>query len=188
MANVIINDPLLGGAQNPYQQNMPATADQQLAYLNEMQQRLDTCRQYMQHAPVPGTVPPPPATSTQQTQASRTPVWDEIEKLSNDFSDEEFRLISEHPDFVESQNTITTLITREQMRMLRPMVEGTKDGKEALDNHLIILKRLKKQVKAEADKRLELMTYYMTNYPDMPYTEYLKMKRDTTDSKKPSKK
>lgn len=188
MANVIINDPLLGGAQNPYQQNMPTTADQQMAYLNEMQQRLDAYRQYMQHAPVPGTLPPPPSQPAQQPQASRSPVWDEIEKLSNDFSEDEFRIISEHPDFIESQNTITTLITREQMRMLRPMVEGTKDGKEALENHLIILKRLKKQVKAEADKRLELMTDYMTNYPDMPYTEYLKMKRDTTDNKKPSKK
>lgn len=188
MANVIINDPLLGGASNPFQQNMPTAPEQQLAYLNDMQQRLDAYRQLMQHAPAPGTMVQAPAPPAPQPPASRSPVWDEIEKLSNDFSEDEFRIISEHPDFIESQNTITTLITREQMRLLRPMVEGTKDGKEALDNHLVILKRLKKQVKAEADRRLELMTDYMTNYPDMPYTEYLKMKRDTADSKKPSKK
>ena len=189
MANVIINDPLLGGTQNPYQQNMPSSPEQQLAYLSDMQQRLEAYRQMVQHAPMPGTSVAQPTPPAQQQQTSRSPVWDEIERLSNDFSDEEFRLISEHPDFIESQNTITTLITREQMRMLRPIVEGTKDGKEALDNHLIILKRLKKEVKAESNRKIELMNDYMTNYPDMPYTEYLKMKREGTgELKRTSKK
>ena len=61
---------------------------------------------------------------------------------------------------------------------MRPIVEGTKDGKEALESHLNLVKRLKKDAANENNKTMDLFKEYTENYPDMSYSEFLKMKRN----------
>lgn len=71
------------------------------------------------------------------------------------------------------------ILQREQLRMMRPIVEGTKDGKEALETHLSLVKKLRKEAANESDKTMSLFKEYTEHYADKPYAEFLKMKRKT---------
>lgn len=61
------------------------------------------------------------------------------------------------------------------MRMMRPLVEGTRDGKEALEKHLTLLKRLVKSAKDDAERKSAMMSDYMENHADMTFNDYIKM-------------
>lgn len=107
----------------------------------------------------------------------QAPIWAEIESITSELSDREFAIISNSEEFRQSEAAIAVILNREYMRVMRPIVEATQDGKEALQAHLNTIKRLRKQAASEADKSIELFTEYTQNYSDMTYSEFLKMKK-----------
>lgn len=117
-------------------------------------------------------------------QKSQSPVWDEIDKITTELTEREFEIMSSNEEFQQSQQKIMAFLQREQMRMMRPVVEGTKDGKDALDQHLTLVKRLKKSATEESNRNLELFNEYTQKYSDMPYAEFLKMKKGGGEKKK----
>lgn len=173
------NNIFLGGAQDPLLGgNTPSQIDytQRIAKLQQMQKVLEEQRQQQKAQVINGQ------------RQSQSPIWDEIEKMTADFSDREFAIVNQDEEFQQSQNTIMAILQREYMRMMRPVVEGTKDGKEALENHLALIKRLKKSAKKEADRNMELFNEYTQNYSDMTFTEFMKMKNGTNGTNKKTKK
>ena len=64
-----------------------------------------------------------------------------------------------------------------QLAQLRPIIEGSQQGKDALERHLTLVKRLKKSAEDEVNKELEDFKEYTEKYSDMPYADYQKMKR-----------
>lgn len=74
------------------------------------------------------------------------------------------------------------------MRLMRPIVEGTQDGKAALENHLALIRQLKKKATKEADRNMELFNEYTQHYSDMTYSEFLQMKNGAAKEKKSTKK
>lgn len=161
-------DPLLGGSTVT-----PVDYDRQIAELQQMQQRLEAQRQQQRAQAVNG-----------QPQ-SQAPIWDEIEKLTAELSDREFDIVNRDEEFQQSQQTIMAILQREQMRLMRPIVEGTQDGKAALENHLTLIKQLKKKATKEANRNIELFNEYTQHYSDMTYSEFLQMKNGS--NKKPKK-
>jgi hypothetical protein len=152
MNNIFLgSDPLLTSA----------TYDNRLAELQQMQQALEQQKQQLMQRP--------------QESASQSPVWDEIERLTAELTDKEFAFISENEEFVKSQNKIAEALQAEYMRMMRPMVE--RSHKALLDEHLVLLRRLKKDASKEIDKQMELLQEYVTKHPDIPFAEFLKTKR-----------
>ena len=152
MNNIFLgSDPLLA----------PANYDNRLAELQQMQQALEQQKQQLMQRP--------------QENVSQSPVWDEIERLTAELTDKEFAFISENEDFVKSQNKIAEALQAEYMRLMRPMVERTHKG--LLDEHLVLLRRLKKDASKEIDKQMELLQEYVTKHPDIPFAEFLKTKR-----------
>ena len=113
-----------------------------------------------------------------QPAQSKTPVWDEKDKIVGEMSDSEIEFVNSNTDFAKSNQTVMAILQREQLRMMRPLVENTKDGKEALENHLALVKRLKKEAANESDKAMNMFKEYTEKYSDMPYSEFLKMKRN----------
>lgn len=152
-------DPLLGGSNY-------SNIESQMAELQRMQQVLEAQKQSMI------------ATQQQMNQpTNQIPIWNEIEKLTSELSDKEFETISKSKEFIASQNKIAELITAEQMRMIRPLIEHSSEGKAALESHLTLLKQLKKSVAKEAEKNLEIFNEYLATNPDISYKEFLKTKR-----------
>ena len=152
MNNIFLgSDPLLA----------PANYDNRLAELQQMQQALEQQKQQLMQRP--------------QENVSQSPVWDEIERLTAELTDKEFAFISENEEFVKSQNKIAEALQAEYMRMMRPMVERSHKG--LLDEHLVLLRRLKKDASKEIDKQMDLLQEYVTKHPDIPFAEFLKTKR-----------
>ena len=152
MNNIFLgSDPLLTSANY----------DNRLAELQQMQQALEQQKQQLMQRP--------------QENVSQSPVWDEIERLTAELTDKEFAFISENEEFVKSQNKIAAALQAEYMRMMRPMVERSHKG--LLDEHLVLLRRLKKDASKEIDKQMELLQEYVTKHPDIPFAEFLKTKR-----------
>lgn len=152
MNNIFLgSDPLLTSANY----------DNRLAELQQMQQALEQQKQQLMQRP--------------QENQSQSPVWDEIERLTAELTDKEFAFISENEEFVKSQNKIAEALQAEYMRMMRPMVERSHKG--LLDEHLVLLRRLKKDASKEIDKQMELLQEYVTKHPDIPFAEFLKTKR-----------
>lgn len=115
----------------------------------------------------------------QQPQQSQTPVWDEIDSIIQSMTDKEYQIVSTNDEWIESNNRVLALIQSAQLQMLRPIIEQSKEGKDALDNHLTITKRVKKSASMEVDSELNDFQEYKSKYSHMSYDEYQKMKRET---------
>lgn len=162
------NDPTLGGS----------SFDARIAELQQAQQQVE-----MQKRMYEQQISQQP---TQQQQKSQSPVWDEVDSLWDSLTDKEREIIASTEEFQESSNHITMILNEQYMAMMRPVVEQSQAGKDALDNHLTLLKRLRKSAQKEADAELDDFKEYKEKYSDMPYAEYQKMKRE--QSKKGGKK
>ena len=157
MNNIFLgSDPLLSV-------NQTQNYDAQIAELQRMQQMLE---QQKQNISMP---------IQQPQQQSSAPVWDDIEKLTAELSDKEFDYINNNEEFAKSQQAIAEALQAEYMRMMRPIVE--RNHRALLDEHLVLLRRLKKDASKEIDKQMELLQEYVTKHPDIPFAEFLKTKR-----------
>ena len=87
-------------------------------------------------------------------------------------------------EFQESAKVINELVQATQLAQIRPIIEQSQPGKDALERHLTLVKRLKKSAEAEVNKELEDFKEYKEKYSDMPYADYQKMKRTKKGGKK----
>ena len=155
-------DPLLGTSRDFGTQLQ--TIEQMQQELEQKKMAITQARQQMQQ---------------QQQQAppqSRTPIWDESEK--------EFVIVSENDEFRESNEFIAALIQQAQLEMLRPVIEASPQGKDALERHLTLVKRLRKTAAKEVDDELNDFKEYRDKYRHMSYEDYEKMKREQSKTKK----
>lgn len=165
MQNIYVNgnDPLM---RTPNYSN-PSDLDMEMIRLQQAQQQLEQRRQQLQQVQLQPT-----------TQVSQTPVWDEIDHITSELSEREFSILNENEEFQQSQNLVMSILQQEYMKIMRPLVERSPEGKKALDNHLSILKKVKKTLADDANKSLLLFQEYTEKYADMPYAEFLKMKKE----------
>lgn len=151
-------DPLLGG--NSYSMQMQELGKMQQEYVN----RLQALQQLGEQVQQP------------QSQKSQSPTWDEIDRVTGAMSEKEFEIMAENAEFQESQRQIDAITQVVLMKALRPMVEQTKEGKDALDYHLTLVNRLKKAATKEADAEMADWKEYREKYSHMTYDDYLKQK------------
>lgn len=166
--NVFIGggDPLLGSSSNSINADMEA-------YERRLQEILSQVQAQKQMALNPQS----------QAQRSQSPLWDEIDNIVNDMTDMEIDVLNNDPEYQKAQNTLMGILNREYMRIMRPIVEGVKDGKETLENLMSITKRVKKSASEEANKNIALFNEYTSKYADMPYAEFLKLKNSGNKKK-----
>ena len=145
------SDPILGG-----QQSTP-TIDSQMA---EWAQKFAELQKQKN-------------TFTMQPQQSKTPIWDEIDKIMDGLTNSQKSFLNQNKDFVESYQDVANILQREELKLIRPLVESTKDGKEALERHLALIRKLKKNALQEEDKNMALWKDYIANHSDKTWQEYL---------------
>ena len=115
--------------------------------------------------------------SNGRNNGSRTPIWDEVDKFMQELSDSEYEAVSNSEEFKSSLSRVMGIVQREEMKIILPYVENCKDGKEAIEEHLSIIKLLKKKISKQKEDNLELFNEYTQHYSDMTYTDFLAMKR-----------
>ena len=136
MYNVFLNnnDPTLHG------NNFARSIDEQLANIRQLEQQLS---QYKQSQP-----------------SNATPIWDEIDNIVSGLTDSEKELLANDEEFNESNNAVLAVLQREYLRIMRPIVEASSDGKEALQSHLATVKRLAKKAKEQTAEELKEFREY----------------------------
>lgn len=120
----------------------------------------------------------------QHPQQSQTPVWDEIDSIIQGMTEKEYQIVSNNEEWVESNAKIMAMVQAAQLQMLRPIIEQSKEGRDALDYHLTLTKRVKKSASMEVDSELNDFQEYKAKYSHMSYDEYQSMKRETKSKKK----
>lgn len=112
-----------------------------------------------------------------QPQQSDTPIWDEIDKIMDGLTDSQKSFLNQNSEFTESYQNVADIFQREELRIIRPLVEKTRDGKEALERHLALIKRLHKDAKQAEERKTALWDEYMTNYSHITFNDFMKMKK-----------
>jgi hypothetical protein len=163
-------DPLLGSRDFSSQMS---TIEQMQAELEQKKAAILQARQQMEQQQ-----------QNQQAPQSRTPIWDEIDSICAGMSEKEFAIVSGNDEFRESQDHIAAIIQQAQLEMLRPIIESSQQGRDALDRHLTLVKRLKKTASKEVDDELNDFKEYREKYAHMTYEDYSKMKREQSKPKK----
>lgn len=113
----------------------------------------------------------------QPASQPQAPVWDEIDVIVSGMSDQELDLMNANEEYRESSAAVQAILQREYLRIMRPIVESTKDGKDALDRHLTLIKRLRKSAKEAVNRKYSLMDEYLERYSHLTFDEFMKMKR-----------
>lgn len=134
--------------------------------MQEMQQRYQALRQQRE-----------PMVQRYQ-QPSPTPIWDEISRIQDSLSSNQMQYLEQVPEYKDSFSAVALILNREYMRLMRPVVEGTSDGKQALQHHLDVLRRLVKQAKDAADQQAMLMQDYTQHYSHLTFDQYLKLRNN----------
>lgn len=161
------NDPLLG---------VSANYEAHYKELEQLGQAIEQRKQSLQQMKAQMT-----AQQRQQTpQQTHTPIWDEIDGIVDDISPKERELIFNNDEFIDSNNDVMRILQEKYLQMMRPIVEGSQEGRDALERHLTLLKRLRKTASSEVARQMSDFKEYTERYSDMPYNDYLKMKRGDT--------
>lgn len=129
-----------------------------------IEQRKQVLRQLAQHA-------------EEQTQpASQTPIWDEIDAITANMSPSEYQAMYENAEFQKSLGALQEYVGALQLKMIRPHVEQSAEGKKILEQHLTNVKFLRKAAFDQANQTLADFKDYTENYSHMSWDEYLKTK------------
>lgn len=113
-----------------------------------------------------------------QAQQSPTPLWDEIDKIEDGLTGSQRQYLMNNQDYVDSLQYVTKLIQDEELRIIRPRIEGTQQGQEALKKHLSLMQHLKKEATQVEEQKNALRDEYFEHYADkMNYAEFIAMKQ-----------
>lgn len=153
-------DPLLGSGPD---------YSAHLAELEQAQQAIEQQRQNL--LKLAQTTQNPEATPT-----SPTPIWDQIDTLTDNMTAAEFQAMQDDPSYQKSLGELMEYVAAIQLQLIRPRIEASPEGKKLLEQHLTTVKFLRKAAADNVDKRLADFEDYTKNYSHMSWEEYLKTK------------
>lgn len=107
---------------------------------------------------------------------SSTPIWDSIDEITSEMSPNEFAEMATNENYQASLQALMEYVSAFQLRIIRPQVEQTAEGKRLLEQHLTNIKFLRKAATDNANKKLADFEDYTKNYAHLSWEEYLKTK------------
>lgn len=110
------------------------------------------------------------------TPTSPTPIWDQIDTLTDNMTAAEFQAMQNDPSYQKSLGELMEYVAAVQLQLIRPRIEASPEGKKLLEQHLTTVKFLRKAAADNVDKRLADFEDYTKNYSHMSWEEYLKTK------------
>lgn len=133
------NDPLLS---NPNQYGY-GNAEAQLNVLREQERRLMEQLQQGQQQ------------QQQRPAQNASPVWDEIDKEFDSLTTMQQKALTENDDYRDAYAAVQEILNREFLRIMRPIVENTPDGQKALMRQLSVIKKEKKFIVEDTERKLK---------------------------------
>lgn len=133
------NDPLLS---NPNQYGY-GNAEAQLNVLREQERRLMEQLQQGQQQ------------QQQRPAQNASPVWDEIDKEFDSLTTMQQKALTENDDYRDAYAVVQEILNREFLRIMRPIVESTPDGQKALMRQLSVIKKEKKFIVEDTERKLK---------------------------------
>lgn len=109
-------------------------------------------------------------------QKTATPIWDEIDNLTANMSQSEFKAMESNDNYKNSLEALMNYVGAVQLQMIRPRIEQSEEGRKLLEQHLTNVRFLRKAALAEADKKMSDFEDYTRNYSHMSWDEYQKTK------------
>lgn len=109
-------------------------------------------------------------------QKTTTPIWDEIDNLTANMSQSEFKAMESNDNYKNSLEALMNYVGAVQLQMIRPRIEQSEEGRKLLEQHLTNVRFLRKAALAEADKKMSDFEDYTRNYSHMSWDEYQKTK------------
>lgn len=134
------NDPLLS---NPNQYGY-GNAEAHLNALREQERRLMEQLQQGQQSQ-----------QTQRPAQNASPVWDEIDKEFDSLTTMQQKALTENDDYRDAYAAVQEILNREFLRIMRPIVENTPDGQKALTRQLSVIKKEKKFIVEDTERKLK---------------------------------
>ena len=110
-----------------------------------------------------------------QAKVSSTPLFDEIDKIEDSLTDTQKQYLAQNKEYVDSYNLVSKMVQDEELRIIRPRIEATEQGKDALKHHLSVVQKLKKAMAKETEQQNALMADFIKNYPGKTWEEYLEI-------------
>ena len=110
------------------------------------------------------------------TPTSPTPIWDQIDTLTDNMTAAEFQAMQDDPSYQKSLGELMEYVGAVQLQLIRPRIEASPEGKKLLEQHLTTVKFLRKAAADNVDKRLADFEDYTKNYSHMSWEDYLKTK------------
>lgn len=112
-----------------------------------------------------------------QAAQSQTPLWDEIDKIEDGMTGAQRQYLAQNQEYMDSLQYVTKLVQDEELRIIRPRIEATQQGQEALKKHLALMRKLKKEVYKVEEQKSSMLNDYMENHSDMTWADYLAMRQ-----------
>ena len=110
------------------------------------------------------------------TPTSTTPIWDQIDTLTDNMTAAEFQAMQADKNYQKSLGELMEYVGAVQLQLIRPRIEASPEGKKLLEQHLTTVKFLRKAAADNVDKKLADFEDYTKNYSHMSWEEYLKTK------------
>lgn len=155
-------DPLLSGVSSDYSSQFKDIEQQQML-LEQRKKQLTELAQQAQ------------AENGGRT-SSQTPIWDEIDTITNNMSDAEFAELQSSEEFKRSSEALTNYVAALQLKAMRPVVEKSEEGRKLLEQHLATVKVLKSTASKKVEEELSTFKEYTEKYSHMTFEEYMKTK------------
>lgn len=119
-----------------------------------------------------------------EMQGSRTPLWDKIDNEIAPLTDEQKKIVFNDEEYQQAQLELSTMVQEYLLRLVKPHIEGSENGRKLLSKVYDITIVAKKKAINESNKEMELFKQwqvYSTSHPDSTYSDFIK-------TLKPSKK
>lgn len=154
-----INQITIGG--DPLLNNQGFNIEEQLRQLELRRQSLESMKQL-------------------NTQAiPQSPIWDSIDAEVKVLSNEQLSKLFENQEYISIYTRIQELVNNEIIKLVKPRIENSPEGKQLLQEQLNMIKKIKPIIVEETNREVELFKrfreYSKTN-PDITYEEFIKSK------------
>ena len=106
------------------------------------------------------------------SHTERQSEWDKIDSLADSMTEAEKQMMSECKEFVESDNKLSAMMQSAYMSLVKPIVEQSEEGREALRKHYNIMKESLSKVRKKRDEDMDALRRWATEHPDKSFNEF----------------